>query len=231
MMQGMASTAWPLFELRVTTPQLTLRLPTDAELMRLADRAAGRVLPPEQAIFMTEWTQLPSPRFERNLMQFHWRLRADWTPARWWLALGIYPTGEEDAVGGIDATTEQFARTRAATSGWWLLQEWRGRGLGREALAALAHLLFDGLDAHEVRAIVHPDNAASLGAARAAGFIHDGTERSIGGDGVAYDAVRVLLRRDGWTQRRRADIAIAGLDGCRELFGVRSRAGSDRRPF
>jgi RimJ/RimL family protein N-acetyltransferase len=220
MMPGVPSTAWPLFDLRVTTPQLTLRPPTDAELMRLADRAVGRVLPPEQAAFMMDWTQVPSPRFERDFMQFHWRLRADWTPSRWWLALGIYPSGEEDPVGGIDATSEQFARSRAATSGWWLLRQWRGRGLGREALAALAHLLFGGLDARELRAIVHPDNAASLGAARAAGFTADGTERSIGGDGVAYDAIRVLLRRDAWEERRRDDIAIAGLDACRGLFGI-----------
>jgi RimJ/RimL family protein N-acetyltransferase len=217
---GIASTAWPLFDLRVTTPRLTLRVPTDPELMRLADRAAGRVLPSEQAAFMTDWTQLPSPRFERNVMQFHWRLRGEWTPARWSLAFGIYPAGEDDPVGGIDATTEEFARTRAATSGWWLLRERRGQGLGREALAALAQLLFDGLGAREVRAIIHPDNAASLGAARAAGFTTDGTEPSIGGDGEAYDAVRVLLRRDAWTERRRADIAIAGLEACRDLFGA-----------
>ena len=35
------TSAWPLFDLRVTTPELTLRLATDAELMRLADRAFG----------------------------------------------------------------------------------------------------------------------------------------------------------------------------------------------
>jgi RimJ/RimL family protein N-acetyltransferase len=169
---------------------------------------------------MTAWTQLPSPQFQRNLMQFHWRQRAEWTPARWWLALGIYPAGEDDPVGGVDATTEEFALTRAASSGWWLLRERRGMGLGREALAALAQLIFEGLGARELRAIVHPDNAASLGAARAAGFATDGTEPSIGGDGEVYDAARVLLRRDAWMERRRTDIAIDGLHACRELFGV-----------
>ncbi|MBM3676569.1 MAG: GNAT family N-acetyltransferase, partial [Actinobacteria bacterium] len=44
--------AWPLHALSVTTPRLTLRLPCDTELMRLAERAAGRVVRPEDARFM-----------------------------------------------------------------------------------------------------------------------------------------------------------------------------------
>ena len=48
--------AWPLFDLRVSTPSLTLRLATDAELMRLAHRAAGAVLPAARAGFMSTWT-------------------------------------------------------------------------------------------------------------------------------------------------------------------------------
>ena len=214
----MTPSAWPLFDLRVTTPRLTLRPATDGELMRLADRAAGNVLPAAQAGFMTRWTQLPSPEFERNFMQFHWRLRADWTPERWALSLGIYPAREADPVGTIDADATEFAATRAVSMGWWLLPEARGRGIGKEALAAITHLLFDGLGTVEARAHVHPDNAASLAVAIANGFRPDGTERILGGDGHAFDAIRVVLTRAEW--ERRDDISITGLDGCAELFGL-----------
>jgi RimJ/RimL family protein N-acetyltransferase len=208
--------AWPLYDLRVTTPRVTLRVPTEAELLRLAGRAAGKVLPAAQAGFMTAWTQLPSPEFERSFMQFHWRLRADWSPASWALALGVYPDGEDEPAGSIDASASEFAATRAASMGWWLLPDWRGRGIGKEALAALLHLLFDGLGAIEARAHVHPDNAASRAIAEGNGFRADGRERILGGDGQALDAIRVRLTRADWT--RRDDIGLTGLDP--ELFGL-----------
>lgn len=49
-----APSPWPLFDLRVSAPRLTLRLPSDTELMELARRAAGRVLPAEQAGFLPQ---------------------------------------------------------------------------------------------------------------------------------------------------------------------------------
>ena len=54
----MPGKAWPLFGLRVVTPRMTLRLPHDADLLTLAEQAAERVLPREQAGFMGPWTQL-----------------------------------------------------------------------------------------------------------------------------------------------------------------------------
>jgi RimJ/RimL family protein N-acetyltransferase len=210
--------AWPVFDLRVTTPRLTLRLPVDVELMRLAERAAGRVLSQERAGFMAGWTQIPSPEFERTFMAFHWRLRASWIPSDWHLDLGIYPVGEELPVGCIGALAREFARTRSASTGSWLLPEWRGQGLGKEARAAILHLLFDGLEAVEARSGAHPENAASIAVSRGLGYRADGTERIVLGDGQAIEQVRLLLRRQEWTHR--ADITIDGLDGCRDMFGL-----------
>lgn len=117
----MPSKAWPLFGLRVATPRLTLQLPHDTDLLTLAEQAAERVLPREQAGFMGAWTQLPSPEFERSFMRFHWGLRANWTPGRWSLELGIYPDGHDEPVGMIGAGASDFARLRSATTGSWLL--------------------------------------------------------------------------------------------------------------
>lgn len=214
--------AWPLFDLRVTAPRVTLRLPSEAELMRLAARAAGRLLAPAQAGFMSDWALLPSPLFERSMVQFHWRLRAAWTPAQWSLALGIYPSGQDEPVGGIDATATKFAHLRSVSTGWWLLPEWRGCGLGKEALAAMLHLVFDGLGAREARSIVHPDNAVSLVIGRGLGYQVDGMERTLAGDGQPIDALRLLLRRDDWATTARSNIAVSGLGACAELFGLSS---------
>jgi len=198
---------WPLFDLRVTTPRLVLRVPGEDELLRLAERAAGNILTPEQARFMGAWTQLESPRFEREFMRFHWRARAEWSPTSWRLGLGVCAGGE--LWGSMDGFATEFPQLRTVTTGSWLLPEARGRGLGKEMRAAIVQLFFAGLGAREVRSSAHPDNAASLGVSRALGYREDGTEMILSAVG-AVEAVRMRLRREDWVPR--ADIEISGLD-------------------
>jgi RimJ/RimL family protein N-acetyltransferase len=214
------STAWPLFALRVTTPRLTLRLPPEADLLPLAEQAAGRVVTPEQAGFMGPWTQIPSPEFERSFMQYHWAQRANWSPERWSLALGVYPAGQDAPVGVMAVLAADFARTRSAETGSWLLPEWRGQGLGREAREAMLHVLFEGLGASEARSSAHPDNAPSNAVSRALGYRPDGTEPFDAGGEEPVTATPLLLTRELW--RRRTDVELAGLGECRSLFGLPS---------
>jgi len=209
--------AWPLFDLAVATPELRLRLPRDEELDTLAARAAGRVIGPEQAAWMGPWAQLPSPAFERNFVQYHWAQRGNWTPAAWSLQLGIFPAGEAAPAGVMGVEATEFAHTRTATTGSWLLPEWRGRGLGKAARAAMLTLLFDGLGARRARSAAHPDNAASHGVSRALGYREDGTETIASGAGDV-EHTRLVLPRAAWTPR--GDHAITGLDACRGLFGL-----------
>jgi RimJ/RimL family protein N-acetyltransferase len=184
------------------------------ELMALAERAAGNLLPPERATFMGAWTQLEHPEFERRFMQHHWRLRADWTPEHWELALGVFAGGQ--LLGSMDAKGDDFPVLRSAVTGSWLLPEARGRGIGREMRAAMVQLLFAGLGARVVRSSAHPDNAASLGVSRSLGYVDDGTGTQLGGRGEAVDTLRVKLTRERWTPRE--VIEISGLD--LTLFGL-----------
>ena len=84
-------------------------------------------------------------------MQYHWAQRANWSAERWSLDLGIYPAGHDAPVGAMSMIAGDFARLRSAETGSWLLPEWRGQGLGREAREAMLHLLFEGLGAREAR--------------------------------------------------------------------------------
>lgn len=183
------------------------------ELLRLCERAAGNVLTPEQAAFMGPWTQIESPRFEREFMRFHWRARAEWSPERWQLLLGVFADGE--LWGSMDGLAVEFPRLRSVKTGSWLLPQARGRGLGTEMRAAIVQLFF-AIGAREVRSSAHPDNAASLGVSRALGYVEDGTEMiSTAAGGI--EAIRVRLRREDWTPRE--DVAISGLEACSALFG------------
>ncbi len=47
---------WPLFQLRLQTPMLELRLPTDSDLADLASLAAAGVHDPEDQPFAVPWT-------------------------------------------------------------------------------------------------------------------------------------------------------------------------------
>jgi RimJ/RimL family protein N-acetyltransferase len=214
------STAWPLFALRVTTPRLALRLPPEADLLVLAEQAAGRVVTPEQAGFMGPWTQIPSPEFERSFMQYHWAQRANWSAERWSLDLGIYPEGHAAPVGAMSMVAGDFARMRSAETGSWLLPEWRGQGLGREAREAMLHLLFEGLGAREARSTAHPHNAPSNAVSRALGYRPDGTLPMPAGGDEPVTATRLLLTREHW--RRRTDVVLASLEECKPLFGLPS---------
>jgi hypothetical protein len=49
----------PLFGLRLRTPRLELRLPTDDELVELRELAHAGVHPPDEMPFAVAWTDAP----------------------------------------------------------------------------------------------------------------------------------------------------------------------------
>jgi hypothetical protein len=91
--------SWPLFDLRVQTPDLILRLPNDEELDHLARRAVGHVLTPETAHFLNPWAMLGSPAFERGLLAWNWRHRAEWTSEKWRLQFAVFLDGQREPIG------------------------------------------------------------------------------------------------------------------------------------
>lgn len=206
--------SWPLFDLELRTPRLSLRLARDEELDELARAAAGRVLSAGEADFMdTDWTQLPSPEFERSFVQFHWRARAEWSRESWSLQLVGFDGGTP--VGGFGLMAEDFASRRSVKTGSWLLPNWRGRGLGTEGRAALLELAFAGLGARESLTDAHPSNEGSRGVSRALGYEETGRSETAG-----RPRVQLWLPRERWEAVRSIAVEISGLEVCRELFGV-----------
>lgn len=60
---------WPLLDLRLTTPDLELRLPTGEELATLADVAAAGVHDPEFMPFGVPWTDGTPQQVARSVIQ------------------------------------------------------------------------------------------------------------------------------------------------------------------
>lgn len=70
-MGGRANRYWPLFDLEVRTPRLTLRYVDDDLAEQLATLAAGGVHDPSFMPFSTPWTDAPPGELERNTVQYH----------------------------------------------------------------------------------------------------------------------------------------------------------------
>ncbi len=208
---------WPLFNLRIRTERLVLRLPTDDDLVELAALARAGIHPPDEMPFAIPWSTLPSPEFERGFVQYHWLQRATWTPQRWELVLAVEHDGQLIGSQGIEA--RDFAILRTVATGSWLGQAFQRRGIGTEMRGAVLGFAFDGLDAEIALTEANVGNAGSNGVSRSLGYEPNGFGRLAPG-GVVNDTVRYRMTRELWAARSRPPVVVEGWDGSRALFGL-----------
>ena len=212
----MSAHPWPLFDLRIRTPHLELRVPTDDDLLSLMRVARSGVVEEGQTVFLVPWHELPSPAFERQFLLHWWRSRGSWSPARWQLTLAAVVDGRP--VGMQDMMATDFAITRVVTSASWLGREFHGRGFGTEMRAAILALAFDGLGAEVANSGYFEGNAASARVSEKLGYLPDGDEiHAVDGSRVVEHKVRATPQ--SW-QRTLVPVAIEGLAPCLELFGA-----------
>jgi RimJ/RimL family protein N-acetyltransferase len=208
---------WPLFDLEVRTPRLTLRYVDDDLGVELAELAARGVHDPASMPFAIPWTDVPPPLQQRNTLQFYWRVRADHRPDSWHLTLAALTDGV--VVGTSSLIGEEFAVARTVSTGSWIGLAHQGTGLGRELREATLHLAFAGLDALEARSGAWCDNQRSIAVSRRLGYEDNGTTIGVRrGERAVQQQFR--LPRDRWERIRRDDITIVGLDPCRFLLGA-----------
>lgn len=214
----MAFEHWPLFDLKVITPTLELRYPSDEDLFALASLSGRGISAPGFRPFLVPWPELESPERERGLLQWHWRQRAEWTKQAWNLALVVVREGEVIGTQGFGA--KSFARLRSISSGSWLGLEHQGKGSGKEMRAAALHLAFAGLGAAVAYSGAWEDNAPSIAVSRGLGYVDNGTRVETRGDDDVGKEILFRLERDRWEEGRRDDVEITGLDECLDLFGL-----------
>jgi RimJ/RimL family protein N-acetyltransferase len=211
----MAHPYWPLFDLRVRTPLVELRYPDDDLAVEIAALAARGIHDPATMPFAVPWTDVPSPELERRTLQNLWRWRAAVEPQDWRIHLAVLVDGEVVGVQGANAA--QFPRLRQAETGSWLGLAHQGQGIGKEMRAAVLHLLFEGLGAARAISGAWHDNPASQAVSASFGYLPNGEEVRLRRDRPDR-MLHLVLPREVWAQHRRDDIAIEGLDGCRELL-------------
>jgi RimJ/RimL family protein N-acetyltransferase len=109
-------------------------------------------------------------------------------------ALAIAVDGE--AVGGIGLIFGQDIDRRSAEIGYWLGEEYWGRGLATEAVQALTEYAFAHFDLARIWACVFAWNPGSMRVLEKAGYVREGTLRKAATkEGQTIDVVMYAIVR------------------------------------
>ena len=203
----------PLYGLRVRTPRLELRLPTEAELVELYEVAVAGIHPPEEMPFGVAWTD---DLTRESFLAYHHSTRETWTPESWKIDLGTWLDGVLAGVQGIGA--DDYAEKRTIGTGSWLGSRFQGLGVGTEMRTAVVELAFRELGAVAVTSSVFESNKASRGVSEKLGY------RLVGRDtmsprGVPEPHLQLRLERAEWRGAPFA-VEIEGVEPCLPLFGA-----------
>lgn len=213
----MLADLWPTFGLVLTTPRLTLRLPSENELIALAQLAGEGVHGPDERPFLTPWTEGSPEERARSVLSGHWYRLSAWEKDNWSLGMAIMDsTGAGMGIGTLRA--RDFRVNREVTTSSWLGLRFQGHGYGTEARSALLTLAFDQLGASDATTEVFQDNHASQGVSRKLGYQPDGISRDRRGDEVVVSD-RLRLTSTRWTAvTNRVPVRITGLEPARSMF-------------
>jgi RimJ/RimL family protein N-acetyltransferase len=203
--------------LRVVTPRLTLQLPSGPELYQLLHIIEGGIHDPSQMPFINAWTDVASPRRERESLARWWRLRAEWTTRDWCWSGAVHVA--DRIVGVQDLAAIDFGVSRQVRTASWLGLEFQGQGLGREMREAVLHFAFSELGATRAISGFVEGNVSSQKVSESLGYVVTGVEE-VEIRGRPVHRTNLVLERSVWEPHRRHDITVEGLDECREWFVV-----------
>jgi RimJ/RimL family protein N-acetyltransferase len=208
---------WPLYDLRVTTGDLELRYPTEAELPAFAAIIEAGLHPPGEMPFGMAFTDAPTA--ERNVSSYQWWMgsRGRWSADDWALTLGVWEAGTP--VGFQDVRAERFRVFRTVHTGSWLGQPYQGRRIGKQMRQAILALAFDHLGARYAETSAFLDNVASNRVSLGVGYEPNGFGE-LAPRGVPRPTQHFRMSLDAWRSRPRPDVRVDGLDSALGLFGL-----------
>lgn len=214
----MAHPHWPLFDLEVRTPRLTIRYLDDALGTELATLASHGIHDPEFMPFSMPWSDAESPDLERDALRFYWRCRAETTPTRWSLQFAVIEGGT--LVGTTNLIATAFPVTRTFETGSWLGRAHQGRGIGTEMRVASLQLGFVAFGALLATTGAYRDNGPSLGVTRKLGYEPNGIATH-DRRGAFAEIERYRMTRAHFVETlQRDDIELIGVEPARELLGI-----------
>ncbi|TFD84702.1 GNAT family N-acetyltransferase [Cryobacterium psychrotolerans] len=211
------SEIWPLFDLTLRTPRLTLRPMRDEDLAGLADAAVAGIHDPAVMPFGVPWTDAPKGDLVRNLAQYQWMLRTKVAQDNWHVAFAVLLDGR--VIGSQDLSAVAFSTRKTVETGSWLTRESQGNGLGKEMRAAMLMFAFDYLGADFAETSAAAWNAASIGVSKAVGYVPNGVHRASRRAGQVNDEIHFRLTSESLV-RPEWELAVNGFEPVRsQLLG------------
>jgi len=207
---------WPLFDLRLASPDLTLRPMTEADLVTMADLLPDDV---EQDPAATRFA-VGGDRLSRGMVthQDYWRACGNWRPQAWRLGFVVSAAGQ--IIGVQELEGNDFPVLRTVDTSSFLVEAARGRGYGKQMRRTVLALAFGPLGSQAAITSAWQDNHASLGVSAAVGYRWHGEHFHPSGDGVDV-MVHMRLTSAGWLASGGASgVQVSGFDACRPLFGL-----------
>jgi RimJ/RimL family protein N-acetyltransferase len=207
---------WPLFDLRLASPDLTLRP------MREADLAAVSDLLPDDLELDPAATRygLSDEQVNRGIIthQAYWKAYGTWQPSAW--RLGFVVSAANEIVGFQELEGNDFPLLRTVDTSSFLIGRVRGRGYGKQMRRAVLALAFGPLQARAAITSAWHDNHASLGVSRALGYRPNGESLHARGDQADVMLHMRLTDADWLASGGRDHIRISGFEPCQFLFGM-----------
>jgi RimJ/RimL family protein N-acetyltransferase len=211
-----AATALPLLGLRITAGPVELRGVTDDLLGPLAELAIKGVHDPDFMPFFVPWSIAPAAEMPRNMAQFHWGQRANFSLEQWGMDLAVFYDGQ--LVGSQGFSTKDFLVTRIGETGSWLGREFHGRGIGTAMRKVICAFIFDYLGAEFITSSAYADNPASLGVSRKCGYRENGVSIRNRMDKPA--TLQLLILEPGSLVRYEHELTVEGLPEFRRSIGL-----------
>ena len=210
---------WPLFDLRLATPDLALRAMTESDLAPIADLLPDDVEQDPAA----QTYDVGDARTGRGIVthQGYWQSYGNWRPGGWRLPFVVRAAGE--IVGVQELEGNDFPALRTVDTSSFLVPAARGRGYGKQMRGAVLALAFGPLQAQAAITSAWHDNQASLGVSHALGYRPNGESLQARGDRADVMKHMRLLRADWLAGGRGDQVLISGFEACRPLFGLPAR--------
>ncbi|MEJ2890027.1 GNAT family N-acetyltransferase [Actinomycetospora aeridis] len=199
---------YPQFGLRVAHRGTVLLVPTDEELLELAEIVAepGGVVEPGRAGELMGWPEDEGAVAARRFVEWAWRLREAPTPTRWRAPFAVLDGGRVLGLAVLAHELDDPAGTARTSS--WLARAEQGRGLGRRVRLMLLELAFGPLGMTRAVTAAAVGNEASRAVSAACGYRE--THRATGSDGVVE--VHAAVTPGAWRKKRLRDVDVEGAE-------------------
>jgi ribosomal-protein-alanine N-acetyltransferase len=158
---------------KLETERMTLRLPQHGDWRAWAD------LRQESAEFLTPWEPVWSAdHLSRRAFtnRVYWAQRAEAQGTA--LPLLLIRREDQQILGAITLDNIRRGPAQSGTLGYWVGERFSRRGYMREAILAVVHHAFTGLDLSRIEAACLPENVASRGVLETSGFKYEGVAQS-----------------------------------------------------